>query len=58
MGFLPVLIGAIIVVVLGWILSGILAGLIEKGLIAKFVAGLVRATVSEMGFGNPDLIAP
>lgn len=139
LGFLPALIGAILVLVLGWILSGILAGLIEKGLkavgfekasqsagiagfieksgstwtaskvvaeiikwfirlvaiqaaaqilgmgqiseivnsillflpnvivalaiivlgsfIAKFVAGLVRASVSEMGFGNADLIA-
>ena len=139
LGFLPALIGALIVLVLGWILSGILAGLIEKGLravgfekasqsagiagfiqksgsgwtaskvvaeivkwfirlvaiqaaasilgmgqisaivnsillflpnvvvalaiivlgafIAKFVSGIVRATVSEMGFGNPDLIA-
>jgi hypothetical protein len=139
LGFLPALIGAILVLVLGWILSGILAGLIEKALkaigferasqnagiagfiersgsswtasrviaeivkwfirlvaiqaaasilgmgqitqiinsilqflpnlvvalaivvlgafIAKVVAGVVRGSVSEMGFGNPDLIA-
>lgn len=139
LGFLPALIGAILILVLGWIISGILAGLIEKGLqavgfekasqnsgiagfiqqsgsgwtaskvvaeivkwfirlvaiqaaasilgmgqimaiinsillflpnvivalaiivlgafIAKFVSGIVRGTVSEMGFGNPDLIA-
>ncbi len=139
LGFLPALIGAIVVLVLGWIVSGILAGLVERALkavgfekasqsagiagfieksgsewtaskvlaeivkwfirlvaiqaaaqilgmgqiseivnsillflpnvvvalaiivlgafIAKFVAGLVRASVSEMGFGNPDVIA-
>jgi hypothetical protein len=139
LSFLPALIGAVIILVLGWILSGILAALIEKGLkrlgfekasqsagiagfieksgsgwtaskvvaeivkwfirlvaiqaaasilgmgrisaiidsillflpnvivalaiivlgafIANFVSGLVRGTVSEMGFGNPDLIA-
>jgi hypothetical protein len=139
LGFLPALIGAILVLVLGWILSGVLAGLIEKGMkaigferasqnagiegfiqrsgsgwtaskviaeivkwfirlvaiqaaasilgmgqitqiinsillflpnlvvalaivvlgafIAKVVASLVRGSVSEMGFGNPDLIA-
>ena len=139
LGFLPSLIGALLVVVLGWILSGFIAGLVEKGLkavgferasesagisgfiqqsgsdwtaskvvaeivkwfirlvaiqaaaqilgmgqitaiinsillflpnlvvalaiivlgafIAKFVAGIVRGSVSEMGFSNPDLIA-
>jgi hypothetical protein len=139
LSFLPSLIGAVVILVLGWIVSGILAGLIEKGLkrlgfekasqsagiagfieksgsgwtaskvvaeivkwfirlvaiqaaasilgmgrisaiidsillflpnvivalaiivlgafIANFVAGLVRGTVSEMGFGNPDLVA-
>lgn len=139
LAFLPALVGAIIVLVLGWIISGLLAGLIEKALqaagferasqaagiagfvkksgsdwtaskvvaeivkwfirliaieaaasilgmqqitaiinsivlflpnvivalailvlgafIAKFVAGLVRGVVGEMGFGNPDLIA-
>lgn len=137
--FLPALIGAIIILVLGWIISGLLAGVVEKGLqavgfekasqsagiagfvkksgsdwtaskvvaeivkwfirliaiqaaasilgmaqiteivnsivlflpnlivalaiivlgafIAKFVAGVVRGAVGEMGFGNPDLIA-
>lgn len=139
LSFLPALIGAILVLVLGWILSGFLASLIEKALktvgferasqssgiagfieksgstwtaskvvaeivkwfirlvaiqaaasilgmgritqiidamllflpnvivalvivvvgafIAKFVAGIVRGTVSEMGFDNPDLVA-
>ena len=139
LGFLPALIGAIVVLILGWIVSGVLAGLIEKALkaigferasqtagiagfiarsgsdwtaskvvaeivkwfirlvaiqaaaqilgmgqiseivnsillflpnvivalaiivlgafIAKFVAGIVRGTVGEMGFGNADLIA-
>jgi Conserved TM helix len=139
LGFLPALVGALIVVILGWILSGFIAGLIEKGLkavgferasdsagisgfiqrsgtdwtasrvvaeivkwfirlvaiqaaaqilgmgqitaiinsillflpnlivalaiivlgafIAKFVAGVVRSSVAEMGFSNPDLIA-
>lgn len=139
LGFLPALVGAIIVLVLGWILSGILAGLIERALktigferasesagiagfiknsgsgwtaskvvaeivkwfirlvaiqaaaqilgmgqltqiinsillflpnlvvalaivvlgafIARFVSNLVRGTVAEMGFNNPDLIA-
>jgi Conserved TM helix len=139
LGFLPALIGAILVLVLGWIISGLLAGLIERGLkligferaanstgingfiaragsewtaskvvaeivkwfirlvaiqaaaqilgmeriseiinaillwlpnlvvaiviivvgalIAGFVAGLVRASTSEMGFGNPNLLA-
>lgn len=139
LGFLPALVGAIIVLILGWILSGLLAGLIERALktigferasesagiagfikksgsgwtaskvvaeivkwfirlvaiqaaaqilgmgqitqiinsillflpnlvvalailvlgafIARFVGNLVRGTVSEMGFSNPDLIA-
>ncbi len=139
LGFLPALVGAIIVLILGWIISGILANLIEKVLkrigferasqsagiagfirqsgsewtaskvvaeivkwfirlvaiqaaasilgmgqitaivnsillflpnvvvalaiivlgafIAKFVAGIVRGAVSEMGFSSPDLIA-
>lgn len=139
LGFLPALIGAILILVLGWIISGILAGLIERGLkmigfehaanstginkfierggsgwtaskvvaeivkwfirlvaiqaaaqilgmerisdiinaillwlpnlvvalaiivigalIARFVAGIVRASTSEMGFGNADLLA-
>jgi small-conductance mechanosensitive channel len=139
LGFLPALIGAIIVLLVGWILSGFLATLIERALktvgferasqssgiagfieksgsnwtaskvvaeivkwfirlvaiqaaasilgmgrisqiidamllflpnvivalaivvlgafIAKFVAGLVRGTVTEMGFDNPDLVA-
>ena len=139
LSFLPALIGAILVLVLGWILSGFLASLIEKALktvgferasqssgiagfieksgstwtaskvvaeivkwfirlvaiqaaasilgmgritqiidamllflpnvivalvivvvgafIANFVAGIVRGTVSEMGFDNPDLVA-
>jgi hypothetical protein len=139
LGFLPALVGAILVLVLGWIISGLLANLIERGLkaigferaanttgingfierggsgwtaskvvaeivkwfirliaiqaaaqilgmeriseiitaillwlpnlivalaiivigalIAKFVAGIVRASTSEMGMGNPDLLA-
>jgi Conserved TM helix len=139
LGFLPALIGAILVLVLGWILSGLLAGLLERALkavgfenaanstgingfigragsgwtasrvvaeivkwfiriiaiqaaaqilgmeqiteilnaillwlpnlvvalaiivlgalIGKFVAGVVRASTSEMGLGNPDLLA-
>ena len=32
LGFLPALIGAIIVLVVGWILSGLLASLVERGL--------------------------
>jgi hypothetical protein len=138
-GFLPALIGAILILVLGWILSGLLANLIERGLkmvgfehaanttginrfiqragsgwsaskvvaeivkwfirlvaiqaaaqilgmeriseiinaillwlpnlivalaivvvgalIARFVAGIVRASTSEMGMGNPGLLA-
>jgi hypothetical protein len=139
LGFLPALIGAVLVLVLGWILSGLLARLVERGLklvgfehaadqtgingfvgragsgwtasrivaeivkwfirliaiqaaaqilgmeriseiinaillwlpnlavalaivvigalIARFVAGLVRASTAEMGLGNPDLLA-
>jgi hypothetical protein len=139
LGFLPQLIGAILVLVIGWILAGLLAGLIENvlkrigferaaestgiagfvrrsgsewtvskvvaeivkwfirliaiqaaasilgmeqiseiinsillwlpnlvvalaiivigALIARFVAGIVRGATSEMGFGNPDLMA-
>ncbi len=139
LGFLPQLLGAIIILVLGWIISGILAGLIEKVLktigfekasekagiagfvkqagsewtvskvvaeivkwfirliaiqaaasilgmeqisaiinsillwlpnlvvalaiivlgafLANFVAGIVRGSVGQMGFGNPGLIA-
>jgi hypothetical protein len=139
LGFLPALVGAILILVLGWIISGLLAGLIERGLklvgfehaanstginnfiarggsgwtasklvaeivkwfirlvaiqaaaqilgmeriseiinaillwlpnlvvalaivvigalIARFVSGVVRASTSEMGMGNPDLLA-
>lgn len=139
LGFLPALVGAILILVLGWIVSGLLAGLIERGLrligfehaanstgingfiaragsgwtasrvvaeivkwfirlvaiqaaaqilgmervseiinaillwlpnlvvalviivigalIGGFVGGLVRASTSEMGFGNPNLLA-
>ena len=32
LGFLPALIGAILILIIGWIIAGILAGLIEKGL--------------------------
>ena len=139
LGFLPALVGAILVLVLGWILSGFLARLLERGLkrigfehaanttgingfierggsgwtasrvvaeivkwfirliaiqaaaqilgmdrisdiinaillwipnlvvalailvigalVARFVAGVVRASTSEMGLGNPELLA-
>ncbi|MCV0402601.1 MAG: mechanosensitive ion channel [Chloroflexi bacterium] len=139
LGFLPALVGAILVLVLGWIISGLLAGLIERvlktlgfehaanstgindfikrggsewsasrivaeivkwfirlvaiqaaaqilgmeriseiitaillwlpnlvvalaiivigALIANFVSGIVRASTSEMGLGNPNLLA-
>jgi hypothetical protein len=139
LGFLPALVGAILVLLLGWILSGLVAGLLERGLklvgfehaanqtgingfiaragsnwsasrvvaeivkwfirlvaiqaaaqilgmdrigeiinaillwlpnlvvalaivvigalIARFVAGAVRASTSEMGLGDPDLLA-
>lgn len=42
-GFLPALVGAIVVLVLGWIISGLLAGLIERGLKA---IGFERAATS------------
>jgi hypothetical protein len=32
LGFLPALIGAILVLIIGWIIAGVIAGLIEKGL--------------------------
>lgn len=32
LGFLPALLGAILILVLGWIISGFLAGLVERGL--------------------------
>ncbi|HSK93533.1 MAG TPA: small-conductance mechanosensitive ion channel [Candidatus Angelobacter sp.] len=32
LGFLPALIGAILILIIGWIIAGIIAGLIEKGL--------------------------
>lgn len=139
LGFLPQLIGAILVLIIGWIIAGVLAGLLERvlvrvgferaadstgisgfvrqsgtdwtvskvlaeivkwfirliaiqaaasilgmqqisqiineivlwlpnlvvalaivvigALIARFVAGIVRGATSEMGFGNPDLMA-
>ena len=31
-GFLPALVGALLILVLGWVISGVLAGLIERGL--------------------------
>ena len=43
LGFLPALIGAILILVIGWIIAGILAGLIEKGLKA---VGFERAAQS------------
>jgi hypothetical protein len=43
LGFLPQLIGAIIVLVLGWIVAGLIAGLVERGLRA---VGLERAAES------------
>ena len=43
LGFLPALIGAILILILGWIIAGILAGLIEKGLKA---VGFERAAQS------------
>jgi hypothetical protein len=42
-GFLPALVGAILVLVIGWIISGLLAGLIERGL--KMI-GFERAATS------------
>ena len=32
LGFLPALIGAILILIIGWIIAGVIAGLIEKGL--------------------------
>jgi hypothetical protein len=43
LGFLPALIGAILILILGWIIAGVLAGLIEKGLQA---VGFERAAQS------------
>jgi hypothetical protein len=43
LGFLPALIGAILILILGWIIAGILAGLIERGLKA---VGFERAAQS------------
>jgi hypothetical protein len=43
LGFLPALVGAILVLVLGWIISGLLAGLIDRGLRA---IGFERAATS------------
>ena len=43
LGFLPALIGAILILVLGWIISGFLAGLLERGLKA---VGFERAADS------------
>ena len=43
LGFLPALIGAILILIIGWIIAGILAGLIEKGLQA---VGFERAAQS------------
>lgn len=48
LGFLPALIGAIIVLILGWIISGILAGLVERALKA---VGFERAAQSS-GLAN------
>ena len=43
LGFLPALIGAILILVLGWIISGLLAGLVERGL---KIIGFERAAQS------------
>lgn len=43
LGFLPALIGALIVLILGWIIAGLLAGLVERGLVA---VGFERASQS------------
>ena len=43
LGFLPALIGAILILIIGWIIAGVLAGLIEKGLKA---VGFERAAQS------------
>jgi hypothetical protein len=44
LGFLPALIGAILILILGWIIAGILAGLIEKGLQAVGFERAARST--------------
>ena len=43
LGFLPSLVGAILILILGWIISGLLAGLVERGLKA---VGFERAAES------------
>jgi small-conductance mechanosensitive channel len=43
LGFLPALVGAILILIIGWILSGLLAGLVERGLKA---IGFERAAES------------
>jgi hypothetical protein len=43
LGFLPALIGALLILILGWIISGLLAGLVERGLKA---IGFERAAQS------------
>ena len=43
LGFLPALIGALLILILGWIISGLLAGLVERGLQA---IGFERAAQS------------
>ena len=52
-------ISAIINSILLWLpnLVVALAIIVVGALIARFVAGVVRGATSEMGFGNPDLIA-
>ena len=47
-GFLPALIGALIILIVGWLISGLLANLIERGLKA---VGLERA-VEHSGIGD------
>lgn len=48
MAFLPELIGAIVILIIGWLISGFLAGLIERGLA---MVGFERA-VQHSGIGN------
>jgi Conserved TM helix len=43
LGFLPALVGALLILILGWIISGLLAGLVERGLKA---IGFERAAQS------------
>ncbi len=31
LGFLPTLVGAILILVIGWIISGLLAGIVDEG---------------------------